>query len=84
MSLKIEDISLLQKLISEYSIINIKKEQTTKKLNIDTAILSHERIEDTLKPLESMEPFGNSNEEPVFILHDTIIKSVEKVGSKGK
>lgn len=84
MSLKIEDIPLLQELIKEYSTLNIKAEQTIKKFTVDTPILPHEREIDILKPLESMEPFGNSNEEPVFILQNTIIKSVEKVGSKGK
>jgi single-stranded DNA-specific DHH superfamily exonuclease len=83
MSLKISDIPLLEKLLQEYS-LRIKPEQTKKSINVDTLIHTHEWNQETLAPLDHMEPFGNSNEEPLFVLQDTIIKSVEKVGTRGK
>jgi single-stranded DNA-specific DHH superfamily exonuclease len=81
MSLKISDLTLLQSLLQEYS-LRIQPEQTKKTINVDTLIHAHERSTETLAPLDHMEPFGNSNEEPLFVLQDTIIKSVEKVGTK--
>ncbi len=84
MSLHINDISLLEKLIKEYSTINIKNEQTKKVINVDTLIHAHEWTTEILSPLDHMEPFGKQNEEPLFVLQDTIIKSVEKVGTKWK
>lgn len=83
MSLKISDLPLLQKLLQEYS-LKIQPEQTKKTINVDTLIHAHERDKSILAPLDHMEPFGNSNEEPLFVLQDTIIKSVEKVGTKWK
>lgn len=84
MSLRIKDIPLLKKLIHEYSNQNIKLEQTAKKIKVDTLLHAHERNQKTLAPLDHMEPFGNSNEEPIFALQNTIIKSIEKVGNRGK
>ncbi len=84
MSLSIQDIPLLKKFVNEYSSQNIKIEQTTKKIKVDTLLHAHERNQKTLSPLDHMEPFGNSNEEPVFVLQNTIIKSIEKVGNRGK
>jgi single-stranded DNA-specific DHH superfamily exonuclease len=81
MSLKISDLPLLQKLLQEYS-LRIQPEQTKKTINVDTLIHAHERNQETLTPLDHMEPFGKQNEEPLFVLQDTIIKSVEKVGTK--
>ena len=81
MSLKISDIPLLETLLQEYS-LNIKPEQTKKSINVDTIIHTHERDKEILAPLEYMEPFGKQNEEPLFVLQDTIIKSVEKVGTR--
>lgn len=84
MSISIQDIPLLKNLINEYSSQNIKPEQTAKKIKVDTLLHAHERNQKTLSPLDHMEPFGNSNEEPVFVLQNTIIKSIEKVGNRGK
>lgn len=84
MSLHIKDIPLLKKLIHEYSLQNIKSEQTTKKINVDTILHAHERNQKILAPLDHMEPFGNSNEEPIFALQNTIIKSIEKVWNRWK
>lgn len=83
MSLRREDISLLQKLLQEYS-LQITPEQTKKTINVDTLIHAHERNKEILDPLDHMEPFGKQNEEPLFVLQDTIIKSVEKVGTRWK
>lgn len=83
MNLKIADLPLLKQLLKQYS-LNITPSQTKKTINIDTVIHPHERNQDTLAPLEHMEPFGKQNEEPIFVLQNTIIKSVEKVGTRGK
>ena len=82
MSVALVDIPLLKTLVKEYSGLNIKHEQTEKKINVDTVLHSHERNEKTLTPLEDMEPFGQQNEEPVFVLQNTIIKNIEKVGTR--
>jgi single-stranded-DNA-specific exonuclease len=83
MNLKIANLPILEELIQKYG-INIKPSQTKKTINVDTLIHPHERNAETLTPLDQMEPFGKQNEEPLFVLQNTIIKSVEKVGARGK
>ena len=84
MTLKLEDKDLLIQLLNEYCEQHLTTTNTKKTFTIDTAIHSHERNHTSLEPLQHMEPFGQKNEEPVFILEKTIIKSVEKVWSKWK
>lgn len=84
MTVSLQDLDLLRQLIKEYGQRTIQPEQTIKRLVADTIIHAHERNQETLSPLDYLEPFGHSNEEPLFVLPNTIIKSVEKVGSKGK
>ncbi len=79
MTLKLEDKDLLIQLLNEYCEQHLTTTNTKKTFTIDTAIHSHERNHTSLEPLQYMEPFGQKNEEPVFILEKTIIKSVEKV-----
>lgn len=84
LSVDLQDLGLLKQLALEYSTAHIHSEQTKKKIVVDTILHSNEREHKLLQPLEYMEPFGNSNEEPVFVLPNTIIQSVETVGSRGK
>lgn len=84
LSVHLEDLPLLKRLALEYTATNTNKIETKKKINVDTLLHAHEWNETTLAPLEYMEPFGNSNEEPVFVLQNAIIKWSETVGNRWK
>jgi single-stranded DNA-specific DHH superfamily exonuclease len=51
---------------------------------IDTKIYEHERDDNILEKIDRLAPFGEWNEEPIFLLEDIIIKTIEKIGSKWK
>ncbi len=84
LSIHLEDLWLLKQLAQEYASSNITPQQEKKQIIVDTLLHAHERNEKILSPLEHMEPFGNSNEEPIFALQNTIIKWTDTVGSRGK
>lgn len=84
LTVSLDNLETLKRLLHTYCKDNILEWTSEKVFNIDTVIHGHEWNHDTLHPLQYMEPFGQDNEEPIFLLEDTIITSVEKVWSKGK
>lgn len=55
-----------------------------KSVKIDTKIYEHERENHTLAKINKLAPFGEGNEEPIFLLENITIKKMEKVGSGTK
>lgn len=84
LTVHLNDLDLLKQLAKEYTHSHTTKEQSKKIINVDTILHWHEWTDHTLAPLEHMEPFGNSNEEPIFVLQNTHIQSIETVGNRGK
>lgn len=84
MTLHLNDLELLKQLAIAYTISNVSVQQAKKKITVDTIIHTHERDKWTLEPLDLMEPFWKGNEEPVFVLQETILKGVDTVGTKWK
>lgn len=84
LSIHLDDLWILKQLAQDYASSTITAQQEKKQINVDTILHAHEWNETTLKPLDQMEPFGKSNEEPIFALQNTLIKWVETVGTRGK
>ena len=84
LTIHLNDLPLFKELATTYTITHVSSQQAKKKINVDTLLHVHERDKETLDPLDYMEPFGKGNEEPVFVLQNTIIKGVDTVGNRGK
>ena len=84
LSVNLADIDLLRELLIKYTDTNISEVQSKKVLTLDTVIQAHEWNNKTLHEMTKLEPFGQWNQEPLFLLEDTNILSIEKVGSKGQ
>jgi len=53
-------------------------------LEIDCEIEPHELTYDTSNHIMKLEPFGNGNPEPTFVIKNTKILSIKSVGKKGE
>lgn len=84
LTVHLNDLWLLKELAQEYASSTITIQEEKKQIIVDTLLHAHEWNETILKPLEHMEPFGKSNEEPIFALQNTIIKWIETVGNRWK
>jgi single-stranded-DNA-specific exonuclease len=55
------------------------EQEKVKVLHIDTVLSPDEYTMESLEVVEKLAPFGEANEEPVFLLPHAVVMSVEKV-----
>ena len=79
-SIKKENISILQKQLNDYVKNNHSKDTFLPILNIDIEIPLDIVNLDTYDSLIKLEPFGNSNSEPVFCSNEVTILDLSLVG----
>ena len=82
--MKLANLDTLIQRFNQYCDAHITDEDLVKSLKVDTKIYAHERENDTLAKLDRLAPFGEGNEEPIFLVENIDIKKVEKVGNNGK
>ena len=79
LTVKLENIDKLSKKLISYCKKKIKGLDLEKVLFVDTKIVPEEWTSWNFVFLEKFEPFGEWNEEPLFLFEDLEIKKVEKV-----
>lgn len=83
LTVKIENLDALAQQFAKYTSENISDEMLNKTLDIDTKLYHHEMTMETLHDINNLAPFGEWNEEPMFLIEDMTITNVEKVGKNG-
>lgn len=82
--MKLENLDALIQRLEEHCQHLITDDHLVKSVKVDTKIYEHERNNHTLINIDRLAPFGEGNEEPIFLLEEVIIQKIEKVGTKGK
>lgn len=80
LTVKLENLDALRDKLYEYATNTITEEMTDKIMDIDTKLYHHELSQETLNLITRLAPFGEGNEEPLFLIEDLTISNVEKVG----
>ncbi|MFA5747618.1 MAG: single-stranded-DNA-specific exonuclease RecJ [Candidatus Absconditabacterales bacterium] len=84
LSVRLNNLDKLIKKFEKYCEIKITEENIVKSLSIDTKIYHDEWDNEILSKISKLAPFGEGNEEPVFLIEGIVINKVEKVGTNGK
>uniref|UniRef100_A0A7C4M3G8 Single-stranded-DNA-specific exonuclease RecJ n=1 Tax=candidate division CPR3 bacterium TaxID=2268181 RepID=A0A7C4M3G8_UNCC3 len=79
-SLKIEDYNLFKEQVLQYGDNKLKEEELKSYLNIEKELEFSDINIDLYNQIKKFEPFGNKNEEPLFITKNVKIKESKKVG----
>lgn len=82
--MKLEHLETLIEKFHTYCEACITEDHLIKSVKVDTRIHEHERDNATLKKIDQLAPFGEGNEEPIFLLENITIQKIEKVGNNGK
>ena len=83
LTVKLENIDKLNKKLVSYCKKKIKESDLERELVVDTKIAPEEWNNDNFAFLEKFEPFGECNEEPLFLFENLEIQKVEKVWKNG-
>ncbi len=84
LTVKLENLDTLIQKFNDYCEQCISDDHLIKSVQVDTKIYEHERNNATLTNIDRLAPFGEGNEEPIFLLENVSIQKIEKVGTKGK
>ena len=79
LTVKIENLEKLNKKLVSYCKKRIKESDLEKELVVDTKIVPEEWNNENFAFLEKFEPFGECNEEPLFLFENLEVQKVEKV-----
>lgn len=84
-SLKKENLPLLKEKLKEIAEKELKPEDLVPVITIDTELIPEELNTKTIEEImETFEPYGEENEEPVFLLKEFHIKEIREVGENNK
>lgn len=81
-SLKSADYELFASQVLQYGQSRLKDEELISYLTIEKEIEFSDIAPEVYKEIKKFEPFGNSNEEPLFVTHGVKIKEAKKVGKE--
>ncbi len=84
LSVNLDNLDELVAHFHDYCEKKISDKDLKKKIDIDTKLYHHEWDLDSLCKIDKLAPFGEGNEEPTFLLENTRVNKIEKVGSNGK
>ncbi|MDR0369645.1 MAG: hypothetical protein LBH96_03945 [Candidatus Peribacteria bacterium] len=79
LTVKIEKLELLCQKLHEYCTNHIQESDLEKVITIDTKIFPYEWNYDNFALIERFAPFGEANEEPLFLFEELEVHRVEKV-----
>lgn len=80
LTVKIENLEALEKKLYEYTQHAIQDDMLRKCIEVDTKLYHHEMTRETVENIMSLAPFGQGNEEPLFLMDEMTITHAEKVG----
>lgn len=84
LTVKLEHLDKLVEKFHTYCEACITEDNLIKSVKVDTKIYENERDNATLKKIDRLAPFGEGNEEPIFLIENVTIQKIEKVGNNGK
>ena len=84
LSVKLDNLDELIKRFNNHCDQCINDDHLIKSVSVDTRIYEHERDNAILVKIDQLAPFGEGNEEPIFLLENVHVKKIEKVWTKGK
>ncbi len=84
LTVKLENLDKLIAHFNKHCEQCITDNHLIKSVSVDTKIYEQERNNATLTKIDKLAPFGEGNEEPIFLLENVNIKKIEKVGNKWK
>ena len=79
LSVKLENLEALREYFKDYCNACITEDNLIKIFTIDTVIYPHEWNDSTLRQINKLAPFGEGNQEPIFLLEKLQINRIEKV-----
>lgn len=79
----LDNLAKLIEVITQYGEKHIDANYLEKTLIIDTPLYNHELNTSTLLDIKHFEPYGQGNEEPLFIISDCNITEIQKVWQRG-
>jgi len=80
---KLENLEALRERLYAYGKQSIHDDMMHQSLEVDTKLYHHEMNQETVKSINKLAPFGEGNEEPLFLIEDLTLTHVEKVGKNG-
>lgn len=83
LSLNTKDFEKFKNMINEYAEKNIKDEDLIPTINIDLKLEDSQLNIEDVEELKLLEPFGQSNEEPIFMITNLKVVSIKTL-SEGK
>ncbi len=84
LGVKIKNIDRLKDIFEKYCDEKIADEDLTKSIFADTKIYPHEWENNILKDIDKLAPFGEWNQEPLFLVENISITKSEKVWNNWK
>lgn len=84
LTVKLDNLNTLIQKLNQYCEQCITDEHLIKSVSVDTRIYEDEWNNTTLSKIDKLSPFGEWNEEPIFLFENIKIKKIEKVGNKWK
>ena len=84
LSVNLDNLDELVAHFHDYCEKKISEKDLKKIISIDTKLYHNEWDIDSLCKIDKLAPFGEGNAEPTFLLENTRVNKVEKVGSNGK
>ncbi len=84
LTVKLEHLETLIERLQTYCESCITEDNLIKSVSVDTKIYENERDNHTLAKIDKLAPFGEGNEEPMFLVENITIQKMEKVGNNGK
>lgn len=79
MTCKLADLPTVTQIFEDYCDKKIKQKDIKKTTNIDTYLYEWELQKNSLENIDRLAPFGEWNQEPIFMIEKTVVNSVEKV-----
>lgn len=76
--MKLENFDLLCQKLEEYCETLLKDQDFEKEIVVDTKILPEERNPKNIAFLEKFAPYGEGNQEPLFLFENIKISNIEK------
>lgn len=81
-SLKVDNLSELDKKLNQIANKIIKKEDLQKTIYIDSVIKESEVNEEMMEWLKKLEPFGYGNQAPFFLMKNAVVSNIKRVGGE--
>ena len=83
LTVKLENLEALRTKLQEYARSKVREEDLLRSIDVDTKLYAHELTMETVRHINSLAPFGQGNEAPLFLIDQMVITHAEKVGKTG-